>query len=39
VLSWDGATQDGEIVPTGVYLLRLSAAGERIIRKIIIRER
>ncbi len=39
VVSWDGTDAEGNVVPMGVYLLRLTAAGERVTRKIVVRGR
>ncbi|HJU87861.1 MAG TPA: hypothetical protein VJ672_00630 [Gemmatimonadaceae bacterium] len=36
VISWDGRDEDGRQVPSGVYLLRLTADGQSISRKIVV---
>jgi hypothetical protein len=36
VVSWDARDEDGRIVPSGVYLLRLEADGQRLFRKIVV---
>jgi len=33
-LTWDGRDQDGRVVPSGVYLVRLQAGGVRVSRKV-----
>jgi hypothetical protein len=37
--TWDGTASDGTIVPAGVYLLRLRADGEEIVRRMLFRGR
>lgn len=37
--SWDGTADDGRVVPSGVYLLRLRAAGAESMRRILFRGR
>lgn len=34
-LTWDGTASDGRVVPAGVYLLRLRADGEDVVRRIL----
>ena len=36
-LTWDGTTADGRIVPPGVYLTKLTAAGAHFFRRIVFR--
>ena len=36
VISWDGRDENGRVVPSGVYLLRLTADGQSVSRKIIV---
>lgn len=38
-IQWDGRGDDGEIVPAGVYLLRLRAAGVESVKKVVFRGR
>jgi hypothetical protein len=38
-LQWDGKGEDGRVVPAGVYLLRLRAAGVESVKKIVFRGR
>ena len=38
-IRWDGRGRNGEVVPAGVYLLRLRAAGTESVKKIVFRGR
>jgi hypothetical protein len=38
-LAWDGLGEDGRIVPAGVYLVRLSAGNQELVKKIVFRGR
>jgi hypothetical protein len=38
-IRWDGRGRDGEVVPAGVYLLRLRASGIESVKKIVFRGR
>ena len=38
-IQWDGRGEDGQLVPAGVYLLRLKAAGVESLKKIVFRGR
>ncbi len=36
VARWDGRTEKGEIAPTGVYFVRLGAAGSTLTQKLVL---
>ena len=38
-LAWDGLAEDGRIVPAGVYLVRLRAGEQELVKKILFRGR